>query len=321
MRIENYIKDLLYRYDCVIVPGLGAFVVKFENAKINSSTNTLFPPRRKLVFNGQLKSDDVLLINYISQKEYLDLEDAKKYLASYVEDLYQVLQIERSFHLKGLGEIQLTEEDQLTFAPSEKHNFHKASFGLSPFQISALQLQTAATEKADIQLQTPVAKTPKKTYLKYAALLIIAVLAGSFGAYLIDQEKQHKHQESLANKAEEKIQQEIQSANFFISRPLPTIEIELKNKQTDDLSQLNYHVIAGAFRNKKNAEKKIKQLQDLDYQARYLGKNNYNLHQVAYQSFAQRSEALHLLKKVRATHQKSAWLFVGSLTHNSEVNK
>jgi hypothetical protein len=34
MKIEQYISELLYKYDCVIVPGLGGFVANYKSATI-----------------------------------------------------------------------------------------------------------------------------------------------------------------------------------------------------------------------------------------------------------------------------------------------
>ena len=36
MRIEDYIIELLYTHDCVIIPDFGAFLAKRESAVINT---------------------------------------------------------------------------------------------------------------------------------------------------------------------------------------------------------------------------------------------------------------------------------------------
>lgn len=311
MQVENYIKDLLYRYDCVIVPNLGAFMVKFESSIINEQTNQLAPPKRTLVFNGQLKSEDVLLINYISQKENLVFEDAKVYLASYVEDLNKVLSIERKFQFKGLGKLQLTEENQLTFFPDANQNFHKASFGLSAFTLQKQITKPKENEIPVIELNEEAQEVDSLPWLKYVALLIVAFLAGAMGYYLVTNYTNEANQQQIAEKVEEKVQKEIQSANFFVHQTLPAIEIEVKNENEESSPSLRYHIIAGAFRNEENAFSKLNKLLDDGFEARYLGLNKYNLHQVAYSSYATRSEAITALSKIRKSHQNTAWLLVG----------
>jgi hypothetical protein len=58
MQLETYISDLLYRYDCVTIPGFGAFLTQRVSAKIHESTHTFYPPKK-----------DGLLANYIAEVE------------------------------------------------------------------------------------------------------------------------------------------------------------------------------------------------------------------------------------------------------------
>ncbi len=50
MQLETYISDLLYRYECVVVPEFGAFLTQRESAKIHESTNAFYPPKKVVVF-------------------------------------------------------------------------------------------------------------------------------------------------------------------------------------------------------------------------------------------------------------------------------
>ena len=69
MQLDTYISDLLYRYDCVTVPGLGAFLTNRVSAKVHESTHTFYPPKKLLSFNEQLQNNDGLLVNYIAEVE------------------------------------------------------------------------------------------------------------------------------------------------------------------------------------------------------------------------------------------------------------
>ena len=69
MIIAKYISDLLYRYDCVIVPDFGGFVANRIGAKVNNFTHTFSPPSKQLTFNSLLKHNDGLLANYIASSE------------------------------------------------------------------------------------------------------------------------------------------------------------------------------------------------------------------------------------------------------------
>ena len=69
MQITTYINDLLYRYECVIIPGFGALLTQYHSARIDSDTHVLFPPSKTLSFNRQLQTNDGLLANHIASVE------------------------------------------------------------------------------------------------------------------------------------------------------------------------------------------------------------------------------------------------------------
>ena len=69
MTIANYLKDLLYRYDCVIVPNFGGFVTNRISARIDADSNTFYPPTKEVGFNSHLTHNDGLLANYIASSE------------------------------------------------------------------------------------------------------------------------------------------------------------------------------------------------------------------------------------------------------------
>uniref|UniRef100_UPI0035C851DC SPOR domain-containing protein n=1 Tax=Aurantibacter sp. TaxID=2807103 RepID=UPI0035C851DC len=108
--------------------------------------------------------------------------------------------------------------------------------------------------------------------------------------------------------AQSEIESKIQEATFVISNPLPTVKVTLEKEVLG-----NYHIIAGAFRIEKNCDKKIKQLKVDGFNARKIGVNKYGLHQVAYQSFTDRQEALDALKTIKHDQNSSAWLLVKAL--------
>ena len=71
-----------------------------------------------------------------------------------------------------------------------------------------------------------------------------------------------------------------------------------------------YHVVAGAFQFRENAQKKVDQLKSKGYNAYILGKNKWGLTQVAYESFYKVSDAYQSLADIRESDSKDAWLLV-----------
>jgi len=78
MKFDKYIKNLLYRYDCVVLPNLGAFVARNVSAKIDESNNIITPPSKLISFNAKIKENDGLLANHIAIVENISREKAGK---------------------------------------------------------------------------------------------------------------------------------------------------------------------------------------------------------------------------------------------------
>jgi len=76
MQLETYISDLLYRYECVTVPGFGAFLSQKTSAIINEATNTFYPPSKLISFNEQIQKSDGLLAHYIADVASISFEEA-----------------------------------------------------------------------------------------------------------------------------------------------------------------------------------------------------------------------------------------------------
>ena len=83
MKLEQYISELLYQYDCVVVPGLGGFVANYKSATIQPIQNTFSPPSKSISFNKNLNANDGLLANLIAQKEGVIFDVAIKKIDYY----------------------------------------------------------------------------------------------------------------------------------------------------------------------------------------------------------------------------------------------
>ena len=110
MNIELYISQLLYRYQCVTVPGFGAFLTEIQPAKIQQSSNTFYPPRKIISFNSNLKNNDGLLANHIAQAEKTSYEYAISAIQYEVFNWKKSLQENSIFSLKNVGDFTLNSD-------------------------------------------------------------------------------------------------------------------------------------------------------------------------------------------------------------------
>lgn len=311
MAVANYIHDLLYRYECVILPGFGAFITQQHSARIHQSTNEFYPPKKTVSFNRQLVKNDGLLANYIVEVEKISYSEATEKLNLFVQDLQNVLEENKVINFENVGSFTLTEGDRLQFEPATKTNYLKEAFGLTPFTSSEVLRETYKKQAVELEEKAPIAFTPERRsatkWLKYAAVGLVAFgLSGAAGLNMYsDQVNEHNIAEQ--QKATSQLESQIQQATFVIDNPLPAVTLKV-SKQTG-----NYHIVAGAFRLEENAEKKVQELRAEGFKARQIGTNKFGLHQVLYSSHEKRGDALQMLWDIKNTSNPGAWLLVEEL--------
>jgi nucleoid DNA-binding protein len=308
MQLSRYIKDLLYRYECVIVPGFGAFLTQYQSARIDEETQTFYPPGKTLSFNRQLQTNDGILANYLASNENCSYETALQKIRKITTTLSFKLMKGETILLNQIGEIHLNDEQSVQFIPSETINFNTNSFGLAPFVSPIIVRESKEVKVVGLKERSTIAAETEKgrtyKYFKYAAIAVIAVSLSGLGGMKIYENSVQNHNYVEKQRANSLIENQIQEATFFVDNPLPTINLTVKK------SVGKYHVIAGAFRIESNAHKKISQLSEKGYDAKMIGINKYGLHQVAYSSFEDRNEANKALRRIKRMDNADAWLLV-----------
>lgn len=310
MNIINHIQDLLYRYECVILPGFGAFLSQRQPAYIQKNTGEFYPPKKLVSFNGQLIKSDGLLANYISEAENISYPAAVNRIAFFVDNLENSLNSDGTVELENIGQFSYSEEGNLQFEPVEKLNFLTDSFGLESINAGKVNREVYKKQVEELEEKTPINFTPERrrtpAFLKYAAVAIIALGLGGFTGLNIYSDQVTKHNLAEQQEAQDQLQEQIQQATFVIDNPLPAITFNIE-KQSG-----NYHVVAGAFRVEDNAKKKVEELRNEGYKARLIDVNKFGLHQVVYQSLQTRGEALKVLREVKRSNE-GAWLLIQEL--------
>ena len=152
MTVEKYINELLYRYDCVIVPNFGGFITNKIGAKVNSFTHTFHPPTKQITFNTHLKQNDGLVVSYIAAVENISFEKALAKISASVASWNESLK-NGAVVFENIGALAFNEEKQLIFEPQKEHNFLTNSFGLSTVSSPAIKHAVlASTSKSVIPL-------------------------------------------------------------------------------------------------------------------------------------------------------------------------
>ncbi|MEL6974296.1 MAG: SPOR domain-containing protein [Bacteroidota bacterium] len=311
MRIEGYISDLLYRYNCVVVPGFGAFLTHSQSARFDDK-GRFHPPKKSVSFNAQLNTNDGLLVAHIGQLKKLPYDTLLEEIQKVGETWQKRLSNGESILIPEVGKLKMPHESKIVFEPDATQNYLTSSFGLTAITPVKVEREVLKEEVEALEETIPFIitaeqreKTVFRPWLKYAAILLLAfsVGASTYNSYLA----LNKRKSIARQDAQKEVSRLIQEATFFDSAPLelPAISLSVTKKET---VRGKHHIIAGAFRVSENAERKVAQLKEKGFDALYLGTNRFGLHQVAYGSFQDADSALDFLKKIRRTESADAWL-------------
>ena len=291
--VEEHIKELLFIHDCVIIPNFGGLVSNHVSSKINTVSKTIFPPSKLIVFNKNLSINDGLLINHISKREKISVDDSKNIVFDFSKKITDSLMTERSMRLNNIGLFTLGSEDNIIFHQDIANNFDLNSFGFESFQI---QKKTKTKKIVDINQSS----TTKKISYKAAAVLIPLILLSLTNILLDTSTNNINIQKS--------------DLNFFKKSKVPKLDVA-ENKIEKEIEKIetittpktkNYHVIAGAFIEKRNAEKLNNSLIESNFKSEILFSEN-GYHRVSYNSFESKENAIIELEKLKRIN-KSAWI-------------
>lgn len=312
MKIEQYISQLLFRYQCVTVPGFGAFLTEFQSAQLDENSHSFYPPKKMVSFNPFIKNNDGLLANHLAQAEKISYEIAVNSIQNEVSHWKTKILEFGNISLKNIGDFSLNSENNIVFVPVDQINYLTASFGLSSFVSPAVKREVYKVEVEQLEEKAPVIFTPEKrrnySVLKYAAVFLLSAgITGTVG-YKYYENKIAQETLIVETNVQKKVNQKIQEATFYISNPLPAVTLTVPEEK------LPYSVVAGAFRIESNAEEQYQRLLELGFKkAKRLAPNKHGLFPVVYGSYSTYSEAHEAMKNIQKLDNKDAWLLVDEL--------
>lgn len=308
MNVPQHISQLLYRYQCVTVPGFGAFLTETVSAHIQESNHTFFPPKKTIAFNANIKSNDGLLANHIAQTEKMSYTEALSKIEIEVADWKNKLDNRDYLIFKGIGLLKLNTENNIVFEASSHVNYLTDAFGLSSFVSPSVKreelkklVDASVEEKPTIELIQE--RKISRPYLRYVAMFVLSLGGSGFG-YVSYINQQEEAETSLVKaQVQKEVQNKIQEATFFISNPINEVVAN---------PNLNYdfHVVSGSFRSKKNAEKSMNNLIRKGYQSSVLERNQDDLFSVLYGTYSTQAEADEALLKIQSEENKDAWILL-----------
>ncbi|MFK7784872.1 MAG: SPOR domain-containing protein [Crocinitomicaceae bacterium] len=153
--IEQAIGDLLLRHNCVIVPTFGGFVAEQLSAKIDYEKGVMVPPRKALLFNKQLISNDGLLINELASRKAVSFDEASSEVASVVSEWSHRLENGERIELDRVGILFYDANNNVQFEQDRFFNLLLASFGLDQVHFIA-QNEVEEAQEGTVTLERTI---------------------------------------------------------------------------------------------------------------------------------------------------------------------
>ncbi len=324
---DHNLKELLFEFDCVTIPGLGGFIMQNQPARIDRGKNRIHPPSRHPSFNSLLNHDDGLLISSISRAEHISYEEAALIVSDFVHTSKKRILSGENVSLEGIGELSSSPDGGFRFRQSSSLNFMAGAFGmeaLNLYPVSKALPQNRSTKKPADRKPVP-AKDKKPASVKWTLALSIPVIlfllygiifpssvhniytsySGLFSGF--------SHPESSPTAVTVTSQAEAPVVSDTIAATAPTpVNVPEVNKETIAKPLLpvapKYYIIGGCFENEGNAAKFLAELISRGFEAERAGTTGSGHIRISYKSFPGKSSALSYLQKIRTEENASAWL-------------
>ena len=150
--MRNYISELLYEYRTISIPGLGGFEAYYKPASIDHVQGMIYPPSKELKFNRNLKINDGILIDYISQQKNISTTDAKRQVGVWVEEMNGMLERREMLEFPNVGRLYRDYEGNYQFL-QDNTNYNRDVFGLPGIQFHPISRNRAASRQEAPQPQ------------------------------------------------------------------------------------------------------------------------------------------------------------------------
>ena len=297
MDLSAHINYLLYRNDCVTLPGFGAFLVEKKEAYFDQEKKLYYPPIKALSFNQKIQSNDGLLASQIASAFNISYERAVLDIHQQTIDWTSHLQ-KHKLKVKSLGEFDLNIEGNIVFKPEQGLNFLVSSYSFSEIKSDHIYRSKSELYK------TPTFKLePRKSsqFIRSAAIAAGFMALFALGANYFPEGQAKimlKEEQSLRNQARLHA-----TSIVYDLGVLPTLEVVSKPILS------GFHIIAGSFRSKSNADRLVQLLiQKGHTRAVCLPKTKKGFHQVSFSSFSNKREAYNAKILINSDAYPDVWV-------------
>lgn len=150
-RFVEYISDLLFLHDCVIIPDFGGFICNYKGAAIDEATGMINPPSKDILFNRNLTHNDGLLANWIVSKDHVPYEKAVQQIEIFGEDIKARLNQRQRVAFGSIGVFTTDRRFNIIFE-SGATNFLSDTFGMEKVEAPRIHSEDRVQKPKQVEI-------------------------------------------------------------------------------------------------------------------------------------------------------------------------
>lgn len=332
-KIFSHIAYLLTKHECVILPGVGAFIVYYSATKYTEGGEVLIAPQRTLGFNPELQHNDGLLAGSLMRAEQISYEEANRLVLQFCQEFNDTLISKGSFRIPLVGMFSRTDET-LLFTPAKTElSTNALLYGFTNFHIPLLSELEASRP---VYFEKEVKKAPVILFNKrvwktigVAAAAVVGMLllstpiddiqvptqyAAVLSPFSTEQSKTSKAGPVLSGELKNRLV--VSGASSDTVRKKDDFVLKIDTVKPDTISPVlkmasekaYYYIVISSFPSQKDADKALATLRETFKNAEILeGKDRYRIYVTKYED---KNEAERFLSEFRKSNPKheDAWL-------------
>lgn len=178
--ISLHIEYLLRTHDCVILPGIGAFLRTRRPASVSQEDGTISAPATQVCFNSSIVASDGLLCHSVARRNRVSFEEASVIVSNAAESCRKALTHDGELAIGRLGLLRVDEEKRISFQP------YRTLFDRIWTSVSPVATSVQKTERDDAEQDVTTSDNNKyyvirvsRRAIRYAAMMTVCLLTAA----------------------------------------------------------------------------------------------------------------------------------------------
>ncbi len=332
MDITPFIKELIVLNECVILRGVGGFETSYIHASFDKEKKLIIPPGKKINFHPDWIKDNEVLENYIAESLGISKSKASEFIDTFVQNFYEEIKNKNKVFLHGIGEFSFDQHSNLLFTEIENENYLAESFGLDTLDIDSEPIKEMLKKKKE---PAPVVTQKRKLTGWFVTIGVLLLLISVTTFILISTSRGinglNRTKKSLSDKKkeiivfgknnqalEDSVMRSIEQSITERTMPKKALSVS-QNQEIQSSSNVHppagrYYLVAGSFKNRKNADILKNQLTRKGFNPEIMVTGG-NFYRVIIGAYIDRKEAITELRRIRVQIDHSVWLLENNISN------